>query len=300
MGRTGSVTAQESPHWRQVATGPLGARLRRRRSSATCSRQAGLDSPRPLDVWTDVRTGSPGWCPKIERVHPANSAIWGHNFSMAEPKTPEWTEAQRLQIEEALIRHGTAPAVLVGFYRSLERSSDPSIVRRMATWMPLMKPAVGEALFNPPIVASPVLRPYVLELIGWVVYVALRNTREGPPIGLGNYACLRDALVAAGVEKGHCFADAIQALQSGSRIRFGHDMLQRAAGPVLLHPRTLSAPDLRAEVIRCIETTATAYGKRAQPDFELGMLINRKKLNLDEAQAVRGLLDLNSGSPPLG
>lgn len=219
---------------------------------------------------------------------------------MAEPKTSEWTEEQRRQIEEALIRHGTAPAVLVGFYRSLKQSPDPGIVRRMAPWMPLMKPAVGEALFNPVIAANPVLRPYVLELIGWVVYVALRNTREGPPIGLGNYACLRDALVAAGVKEGPCFADATQALQSGSRRQFGHDMMQRAAGPVLLHPRTLSAPDLRAEVIRCIETTATAYGKRAQPDFELGMLVGLKKLNLDEAQAVRGLLDLNSGSSPLG
>jgi hypothetical protein len=219
---------------------------------------------------------------------------------MAEPRTSEWTKERRHQIEEALILHGTAPAVLVGFYRSLTRSSDPGIVHRMAKWMPLMEHAVGETLFDPVIVANPVLRPYVLELIGWVVHVALRNTPEGPPIGLEKYACLRDALVAAGVEKGHCFADAIQALQSGSRIRFGHDMLQRAAGPVLLHPRTLSAPDLRVAVIRCIEKTATEYGKRAQPDFELGTLVGSKKLNLAEAQAVRGLLELKSGSSPLG
>lgn len=219
---------------------------------------------------------------------------------MAEPEASKWTKAQRRHIEEALILHGTAHAVLVGFYRSLTRSSDPGIVHRMAGRMPLMMHAVGETLFDPVIVANPVLRPYVLELIGWVVHVALRNTPQRAPIGLGKYACLRDALVAAGVEKGPCFADAIQALQSGSRIRFGHDMLQRAAGPVLLHPRTLSAPDLRVAVIRCIEKTATEYGKRAQSDFEIGTLVGLKKLSLDEAQAVRGLLDLNSGSPPLG
>ena len=77
-------------------------------------------------------------------------------------------------------------------------------------------------------------------------------------------------------------------------------MLQRAAGPVLLHPRTLSAPDLRVAVIRCIEKTATEYGRRAQSDFELGTLVGSKKLNLAEAQAVRGLLELKSGSSSLG
>ena len=45
---------------------------------------------------------------------------------------------------------------------------------------------------------------------------------------------------------------------------------------------------------------SSEYGKRAQPDFELGTLVGSKKLSLAEAQAVRGLLELNSGSSPLG
>ena len=38
----------------------------------------------------------------------------------------------------------------------------------------------------------------------------------------------------------------------------------------------------------------------AQPDFELGTLVGSKKLSLAEAQAVSGLLELNSGSSSLG